>query len=134
MKSLVILCRAFAIRVIFLSPSGVSSSSNNSFFARALAVLLLSLPPCLPVCSYLCLPDVSHIFIASFLAFVTFCTVSFHHHVSLSHGDLHPAVKINTSCPTLKIVILLHPFLHTLHWSFFLQHRLPKFYFRIIFL
>ena len=107
MKSLVILSRAFAIRVIFLSPSGVSSSSNNSFFARALAVLLLSLPPCLPVCSYLCLPDVSHIFIAFFLAFVTFCTVSFQHQVSLSHGDLQPAVKINTSCPTLKIVVLL---------------------------
>ena len=39
---------AFAIRDIFLSHSGVSSSSYNSFIARALAVLLLSLPPCLP--------------------------------------------------------------------------------------
>ena len=29
---------AFAIRDIFLSPSGVSSSSYNSFIARALAV------------------------------------------------------------------------------------------------
>ena len=44
------------------------------------------------------------------------------------------AVMLNTSCPTLKIVVLLPPFLHTLHWSYFLQHRLPKFYFRILFL
>ena len=44
---------AFDIRDIFLSHSGVSSSSYNSFIARALAVLLLSLPPCLPACSYL---------------------------------------------------------------------------------
>ena len=97
----------FAIRDIFLSPSGVSSSSYNSFNARALAMLLLSLPPCLPAGSYLCLPDVSHIFCDSFLAFVTSCTLSFHYQVSLSHGDLRTAVMLNTSCPTLKIVVLL---------------------------
>ena len=44
---------AFAFKYIFLSPSGVSSSSYNSFFARASAVLLFSLPPCLPACIYL---------------------------------------------------------------------------------
>ena len=98
---------AFAIRDIFLSPSGVSSSSYNSFIAHTLAVLVLSLPPCLLGCSYLCLPDVSHIFRASFLAFITSCALSFHHQVSLSHGDLRPAVMLNTSCSTLKIVLLL---------------------------
>ena len=101
MKSL-----AFAVRDIFLPPSGVSSSSYNSFIARELAVLLLSLPPCLPACSYLCLPGVSHIFLVSLLAFITSCTLSFHHQVSLSHGDLHPAVMLNTLCPTLTIVML----------------------------
>ena len=40
---------AFAIRDIFLSPSGISSYPYHSFIARALAALLLSLPPCLPV-------------------------------------------------------------------------------------
>ena len=64
---------------------------------------------CLLVCLHvaICLPDVSHIFIASFLALITSCTLSFHRHVSLSHGDLRPAVMLNTSCPTLKIVVLL---------------------------
>ena len=57
--------------------------------------------------SFNCLPDVSHIFIASFLACVTSYTLSFHHHVSLSHGDLRPTVMVNTSCPTLKIVVFL---------------------------
>ena len=47
---------AFAVRYIFLSPFGVSSSSYNSFIARALVVLLLSLPPCFSACSYLYLP------------------------------------------------------------------------------
>ena len=75
--------------------------------ARALAVLVFSLPPYLPACSYLCLPDVSHIFSASFLAFITSCTLSSHHQVSLSHGDLRPAILLNTSCPILKIVVLL---------------------------
>ena len=75
-------------------------------------MLLLSLPSCLPACSYIyrsafCQPDISHIFIASFLAFITSCTLSFHHHVSLSPGDLRPAEMLNTSCPTLKIVVLL---------------------------
>ena len=70
-------------------------------------MLLLSLPSCLPACSYLCLPDVSHIFITSFIAFVTSCTLSFHHHVSLFPGDLRPTVMLNTSCSTLKIVVLL---------------------------
>ena len=70
-------------------------------------MLVLSLPPCVPACSYLCLPDLSHIFRASFLAFITSCTLSFHHQVSLSHGDLRPAVMLNTSCSTLKIVVLL---------------------------
>ena len=51
MKSL-----AFTVRYTFLSPFGVSSSSYNSFFVRALVVLLLSLPPCVPACSYLYLP------------------------------------------------------------------------------
>ena len=37
-KSLVALSRAFAILNIFLSPSGVSNSSYNSFIARALVV------------------------------------------------------------------------------------------------
>ena len=76
MKSL-----AFAIRDIFLSPSGISSYPYNSFIARALAALLLSSPPCLPACSYLCLPDVSHICLASLLALITSCTLSFHHQV-----------------------------------------------------
>ena len=62
---------AFAIRDIFLSPYGVSISSYNVFIARALAVLVLSLAPCLPACSYGCLPDVSHIFRAPFLSFIT---------------------------------------------------------------
>ena len=84
--------------------------------------------------SYLCRPDVSHNFLASFFAFITSYILSFHHQVSLSPGDFRPAVMLNTSCPTLKIVVLLPPFLHTLHWSYFLQHRLPKFYFRILFL
>ena len=70
-------------------------------------MLVLYLPPCLPGCSYLCLHDVSHIFRASFLAFITSCTLSFPHQVSLSHGDLRPVVMLNTSCSTLKIVVLL---------------------------
>ena len=47
------------------------------------------------------------IFRVSFLAFITSCPLSFHHQVSLSHGDLRPAVMLTTSCPTLKIVVLL---------------------------
>ena len=70
-------------------------------------MLLLSLPSCLPAFSYICVPRVSHIFLASFLTVVTSCTLSFHHQVSLSHADLRPAVKLNTSCPTLKIVVFL---------------------------
>ena len=44
-----------------------SSSSYNSFIARALAVLLLSLPSCLPACSYLpswCFPHLHCLFLS----------------------------------------------------------------------
>ena len=57
---------AFAIRYIFLSHSGVSSSSYT-FIVRALAVLLLLLPPCLPVYSYLpywCFPHLHWLFLS----------------------------------------------------------------------
>ena len=73
--------------------------------ATAFVASLFALLVCLPVA--ICLTDVSHIFIGSFLALITSCTLSFHHHVSLSPWDLRPAVMLNTSCPTLKIVVLL---------------------------
>ena len=70
-------------------------------------MLLLSTPPCLPAGRYICLSHVSHIFLASFLTLITSRTSPFHHQVSLSSGYLHPAVILNTSCHTLKIVVLL---------------------------
>ena len=95
---------------MFLSPSGVSSSSYNSFIARALAVLLLSLPSCLRACIYLCL--------AAFLVFPTSSLplsyplsppTPYHSTtiISLSPRDLRPAVMLNTSCPTLNIFVLI---------------------------
>ena len=104
MKSL-----AFAVRDIFLPPFGVSSSSYNSFIARALVVLLLSLPPCLHPCRYIYLP-----------AFLMFPTSS----LPLSYHLLHliipppPCLLISWGSPpscnaqhlmsyTLKIVVLL---------------------------
>ena len=87
---------------------GVSSSSYSSFIAQALVVLHLV---CLPVdistfLPSLCFPHLPCLFLS--LKFITSCTLSFHHHhVSISPGDLRPAVMLNTSCPTLNIVVLL---------------------------
>ena len=69
------------------------------FLCRLVACLYLSLPSCLR--------DVSHIFFPTFLAFITSYTLSFHHHVSSSHGGLRPVVRPSTSCPTLNIVVLV---------------------------
>ena len=56
-----------------------------------------------------CLPDVSHIFLASVLAVITSCTLLFHRQVSLSHVGLRPAVMPNASCTTRNIVMLVSP-------------------------
>ena len=93
--------------IYFFHPPVFPAPRYNSVIACALFVVLLSLPSCLPACSYLCLPDVFHIFRASFLAFITSCTLSFHHQIFLYHGDLRPAILLTTSCPTLEIVVLL---------------------------
>ena len=109
-KSLVALLRAFAIRNIFLSPSGVSKSLYNSFIASALVVataFFSAVFACLYLSLSYCLRDISHILFATLLAFITSCTLSFHHHVSLSHGGLLPVVIPNTSCSTLNIVVLV---------------------------
>ena len=100
----------FAIQKIFLSPSGVSNSSHNSFIASALVVataFFAALFACLYLSLSYCLRDASHIFFATFLAFITSCTLPFHHHVSLSPGGVRPVVIPNTSCPTLNIVVLV---------------------------
>ena len=89
----------------FHTPVFPSPRTTRSLLAPWLCYCFRCLLVCLPVA--LCLTDVSHIFIASFLALITSCTLSFHHHVSLSPGDLRPAVMLNTSCPTIKIVVLL---------------------------
>ena len=74
--------------------------------ATAFVASLFALLVCLPVA--ICLTDVSHIFIDSFLALITSCTLSFHHQVSLSPAwGSPPGIMLNTSCPTLKIVVLL---------------------------
>ena len=78
MKSL-----TFAIRDIFLSHSGVPAPrTTRSLLAPWLCYCFSCLIVCLPVA--ICLTDVSHMFIDSFLALITSCTLSFHHHVSLS--------------------------------------------------
>ena len=90
---LVALSRAFAILKIFLSPSGVSNSSYNSFIASAL-VVAIALFAALFACLYLylsyCLRDFSNMFFVTFLAFTTSCSLSFLHHVSLSHDPSVP--------------------------------------------
>ena len=108
-KSSVALSRTFAALNIFLSPSGVSHTSYNSFIASALVVataFFAALFASLYVSLSSCLRDVYNIFSATFLAVINSCTLSFHHHVSLSPGGLRPVVIPNTSCPTLNIVEL----------------------------
>ena len=90
--------RCFQLLVQFVHCSRLSCATD---FVASLFALLV----CLPVA--ICLTDVSHISIDSVLALITSCTLSFHYQLSLSPGDLRPAVMLNTSCPTLKIVVLL---------------------------
>ena len=122
--SVTIRCFQLLVQLVHCSRLGCATAFVASLFA-----LLVCLP------ATICLTDVSHIFIDSFLALITSCTLSFHHQVSLSPGDLRPAVMLNivsysqkTSCSSAPTV------LYTVHWSYFFQHRLPKFYFRIILL
>ena len=128
---------ACAIPDIFLSPSGVSSSSYNLFH---------SLPaPWLCYC-FLCRRVCLHVAISAFLP--SWCFPLLHCPFLSLYHLLHIVI-----IPPLSLIIswgtppscnaqhplsysqnrrspLLPPFLHTLHWFFFLQHRLPKFYFR----
>ena len=96
----------------------------NSFIVSALAdatAVFAAFLACLHLSLYSCLRDVSHIFIASFLALITSYTLPFHHHVSSSHWGLRPVV-----IPT--------QLLYSLHGSYFIQHLLPALYFKITFL
>ena len=83
-KSLVGLSLAFAILSIFLSSSGVFNSSSNSFIVSALAddtAVFAAFLACLHLCTLAFV--VFLIFIASFLALITSCTLPFHHHYIL---------------------------------------------------
>ena len=50
-----------------------------------------------------CLPDVSHFFLASFLALIASFTSSLHHYVTLSPAGLLPVDIPSTSCHALNI-------------------------------
>ena len=97
-------------QISFYHPPVFATPRTTSSLPAHWLLLLLSFSPCLPACIYFC-PPAFVMFPITYLRlsqpFITSCTLSFHHHVSLSPGGLRPVVMPNTSCHTLNNVVLV---------------------------